>query len=41
MVPAPCAKDGRASLFGTLSGAEAGGVDSWIGRPMIDPTKGE
>ena len=37
---APSARDGRALLFGTLSGAEAGGTDSWIGNIMVDPTKG-
>ncbi|GBF93084.1 hypothetical protein Rsub_05695 [Raphidocelis subcapitata] len=36
----PAAKDGRASLFGALSGAEAGGVDAWLGNELIDPTKG-
>ncbi|KIZ02057.1 hypothetical protein MNEG_5906 [Monoraphidium neglectum] len=34
------AKDGRSSLFGTLSGTEAGGTDSWLGNQLIDPTKG-
>lgn len=39
-VPCPVAKDGRSSLFGTLAGTEAGGVDSWLGNPLFDPTKG-
>jgi len=41
IVPPPVAKDGRASLFGTLAGTEAGGTDSWIGNALIDPTKGK
>lgn len=36
----PAAKDGRSSLFGALSGSEAGGVDAWLGNELIDPTKG-
>lgn len=39
-VPAPM-KEGRNGLFGLLQGTEAGGVDSWIGNSLIDPTKGK
>eukprot|EP00878_Enallax_costatus_P026513 GHUV01028455.1.p1 GENE.GHUV01028455.1~~GHUV01028455.1.p1 ORF type:complete len:398 (+),score=120.36 GHUV01028455.1:1175-2368(+) len=37
----PIAKDGRKGLFGLLQGTEAGGVDCWVGNPLIDPTKGK
>lgn len=39
-MPAPC-KEGRNGLFGVLQGTEAGGADSWLGHPQIDPTKGK
>lgn len=38
--PPPSAKDGRSSLFGTLNGSEAGGLDAWVGNPCIQPDKG-
>jgi hypothetical protein len=31
----------RNGLFGVLQGTEAGGPDSWIGHPQIDPGKGK
>lgn len=40
-VSPPTGKDGRQGLFGTLQGTEAGGADSWVGNPAIDPTKGK
>jgi hypothetical protein len=38
--PPPGPPGGRRGLFGTLSGAEAGGADAWLGNPLIDPAKG-
>lgn len=40
-VQQPLGKDGRKGLFGLLQCTEAGGVDSWIGNMLIDPTKGK
>ncbi|KAF6255159.1 hypothetical protein COO60DRAFT_1702977 [Scenedesmus sp. NREL 46B-D3] len=40
-VQQPLGKDGRKGLFGLLQRTEAGGVDSWIGNMLIDPTKGK
>ncbi|KAI8462441.1 MAG: hypothetical protein J3K34DRAFT_500556 [Monoraphidium minutum] len=38
--PPQAGRDGRGSLFGTLSGAEAGSADAWLGNPLVDPAKG-
>ncbi|MEW5299122.1 MAG: hypothetical protein WDW36_002167 [Sanguina aurantia] len=36
----PRPKDGRNGLFGVLQMSEAGQQDSWIGNPLVNPTKG-
>ncbi|KAF5834522.1 hypothetical protein DUNSADRAFT_8773 [Dunaliella salina] len=40
-VAVPPRDGGRYDLYGVLSGTEAGGQDSWIGNPKIDPQKGK
>ncbi|KAG2423409.1 hypothetical protein HXX76_015374 [Chlamydomonas incerta] len=37
----PRGVDGRNGLYGVLQMTEAGGTDSWVGHPQIDPTKGK
>lgn len=38
MPGSPRGKDGRNGLFGLLQMTEAGGVDSWIGNGLLDPS---
>ena len=37
----PHGKDGRTNLFGVLQMTGRDGTDSWLGHPLIDPTKGK
>ncbi|EFJ53000.1 hypothetical protein VOLCADRAFT_120136 [Volvox carteri f. nagariensis] len=39
--PSPHGADGRTNLTGVLQMTEAGGVDTWIGNPLVHPSAGK